>query len=316
MIMITYKIAFIGFGSIAKRHIKNLYELATDREFNLSVDLIRHNTSDVENKEYIRLINKVFLGTDEIDGNYDIIFITNPTNLHYDTLVKYKNKSKHFFVEKPIFDCGDYDLDSLQLLENQIVYTACPLRYSAVIQYLKKEVLPGDVYSARIISSSYLPDWRPNTDYRQLYSADKTRGGGVSLDLIHEWDYITYLFGMPTEVINYKGKYSNLEISSDDLSIYMAKYPDKLVELHLDYLGRVPVREIELFTKDDVITADLIKSQISYKKSGQTIELTEDRDFYQRCELEHFFDIIEGKAENDNDIQQAMKILKLTEGKC
>ena len=73
--------------------------------------------------------------------------------------------------------------------------------------------------SARVICSSYLPDWRPGVDYRTVYSAHKALGGGVTIDLIHEWDYLVDLFGVPQKLYNFKGTYSDLEIDSDDLSV-------------------------------------------------------------------------------------------------
>ena len=48
------------------------------------------------------------------------------------------------------------------------------------------------------------------------------------------WD----LFGMPLETFHFKGTYSDLEIDSDDLSVYIARYENMLAEVHLDYFGR------------------------------------------------------------------------------
>ena len=84
-------------------------------------------------------------------------------------------------------------------------------------------------------------------DYRTVYSARKALGGGVTIDLIHEWDYLVELFGVPEKLYNFKGTYSELEIDSDDLSVYIAKYPTLLAEVHLDYFGRGYRRSIELF---------------------------------------------------------------------
>ena len=44
-------------------------------------------------------------------------------------------------------------------------------------------------------------------------------GGGVGIDLIHEWDYLTWLFGTPVETYSIQRKISNLEIDSDDVAI-------------------------------------------------------------------------------------------------
>ena len=68
-----------------------------------------------------------------------------------------------------------------------------------------KDRLPGlHPYCARVICSSYLPDWRPGVDYRTVYSAHKAMGGGVTIDLIHEWDYLVELFGVPEQLYNFK----------------------------------------------------------------------------------------------------------------
>ena len=41
---------------------------------------------------------------------------------------------------------------------------------------------------------SYLPNWRKNIPYYLSNSADK-KGGGVLLELSHEIDYLTWIFG-------------------------------------------------------------------------------------------------------------------------
>ena len=38
-------------------------------------------------------------------------------------------------------------------------------------------------------------NWRPKQDYHTSYSAYKNKGGGVLLDLSHELDYATWIFG-------------------------------------------------------------------------------------------------------------------------
>jgi len=72
--------------------------------------------------------------------------------------------------------------------------------------------------------------------------------------------------------------------------------------------------KIELFTKEDSIEADLIEQKIVYRKENRIIDLNEDRDSYQKKELIHFFDIVEGKYENDNTIERACEVLRITKG--
>ncbi|WP_333859916.1 Gfo/Idh/MocA family oxidoreductase [Clostridium sp.] len=307
----TYKIGIIGLGSIGTRHLKNIITVLKNRNYSYMIDLIRSGKGKEIEKEMSQHISHTFYSYDSAPNDYDIIFVTNPTNLHFQTIKQFVTKTRHMFIEKPVFDTIDISIDSLQLKDDSIYYVACPLRYTNVIQYFKHQIDLKNVYCARIICSSYLPEWRSNQDYRNTYSAHKDQGGGVSIDLIHEWDYICYLFGEPEQIFNIIGKFSNLEIDSDDLSLYIAKYKDKAVEVHLDYFGRKTIREIQIFTEEDIIIGDLANSQIRYLKSGKVISFKEQRNDFQCKEIENFFDIIEEKVTNDNDISIAFRTLQI-----
>lgn len=305
------KVCFVGLGSIASRHIKNLKDIYGS---DVVIDLLRSGKSVTMAEELTGFVDRVYYNISDLPKDYDVIFITNPTGMHYETLQACHEHGRHFFIEKPVFETGNEDVLKLQLDRNKQYYVACPLRYTNVIQYLKQNINISDVYSVRCISSSYLPDWRPGIDYRNTYSARKELGGGVAIDLIHEWDYLCYLFGTPEKVYSLFGQKSGLEINSDDIAIYIAEYSARMVELHLDYFGRVPIRRIELYCKEDTIEADLIKQEIVFRRENKVVDLKEERDSYQKKELLHFFNIINGTCENDNTIEQACQTLRITRG--
>lgn len=305
------KVCFIGLGSIAARHIKNLKDIFGEE---IEIDVLRSGNGRPLDEPMQSMIEQVYYDYDSLPKDYDVMFVTNPTRLHYETLQKIQDNAKHFFIEKPVFETGREDIEGLQLKKDSVYYVACPLRYTNVIQYLKENIDFNQVYSMRCISSSYLPDWRPGIDYRNTYSAKKELGGGVSIDLIHEWDYICYLAGQPQKVHSFIGRKSNLEIDSDDLAVYIAEYPDKFVELHLDYLGRKSIRKIELFMEDDSIEADLIEQKIVFRKDNRIIDLNENRDSYQKKELLLFFEMVDKKCTNDNTIERACQTLQITRG--
>lgn len=305
------RVCFVGLGSIATRHIKNLKELYQD---GIIIDLLRSSCNNGREWEIDGMVNKIYYDLSNLPKNYDAIFITNPTGMHYETLKACHEYGRNFFIEKPVFETGRENIDQLSLKEEKQYYVACPLRYTNVIQYLKKNINFADIYSIRCISSSYLPEWRPGIDYRKTYSARKELGGGVATDLIHEWDYICYLFGKPDKVLNLFGKKSHLEINSEDIAIYIAEYKERLVELHLDYFGKVPIRKIELFCKQDTVEADLIEQKIVFKSENKVIDFKESRDSYQQKELIHFFDIVNGKCQSDNSIEEACMTLRIARG--
>jgi len=307
------KVCMVGLGSIGTRHLKNLISISSELGISLEIDALRSGNNQLP-PDIVELLSTEYFSYDETPDDYDIVFITNPTALHYDSIDRVLSKTKHLFIEKPIFDKIDYEYMSLQWKKDGVYYTACPLRYHSVIKYLKEFVQENKVYSVRCICSSYLPDWRPDVDYKQSYSALSELGGGVRGDIIHEWDYLQYLFGPPLEVNCQYGKFSHLDITSEDSAVYIAKYMDKLISLHLDYFGRFHRREIELFIEDDVIVGDMVNNQVKLLKSGEIISLPQERSVMQKEELACFLDMVKGKSENINDVATAVSTLKLAMG--
>ncbi len=303
-------VLFIGLGSIAQRHIINLQSVSEEKP---SISVLRSGHGKDVPDDIEGLIKHIYTSDKELESYYDVIFITNPTYFHYETLSKYLELSDNFFIEKPIFVTGEEDISIFSDAAKKY-YVAAPLRYSNVIQWLKSNIDFKKVYSMRVISSSYLPDWRPGVDYRNVYSAHKDMGGGVSIDLIHEWDYISYLIGFPQSMKSIISRKSGLEIDSDDIAVYIAEYSDKLVELHLDYFGRKTQRKIELYTTEDTVVADLIENKISWLCTGKEVKLSENRNSYQQKELQHFINIMSGNIESDNTIEEACRVLRIARG--
>lgn len=310
--MSEIKVLFVGIGSIAKRHIRNLYAVAKKREISITIDAFRRAPSNIPTEgirhEYTKIAN--------VPSGYDAVFITNPTDQHLETLKLFHNKGKNFFIEKPVVSLTQLETAKIFALRSDcIYYVACPLRYNAVVQYIKEKVPVDEVISVRSISSSYLPDWRPGQDYRKTYSAHRDMGGGVGIDLIHEWDYLTYLFGKPERVQKYIGKKSHLEIESDDYAIYIAEFADKIAELHLDYFGRKTIREIQLFLRNETIIGDIFNNKILHMVSGECIDFHEERDDYQKRELSHFLSIILGEISMEDGFHRGIEVLELTQGR-
>ena len=261
------------------------------------------------------LLHAQYTDLADAPAHYDMVFITNPTSLHADALTRVRGRGGALFIEKPIFSAEQTGLDLADCLPaGQKAYVAAPMRWCGVMLALKDR-LPGlHPYCARVICSSYLPDWRPGVDYRTVYSAHKAMGGGVTIDLIHEWDYLVELFGVPEKLYNFKGTYSDLEIDSDDLSVYIARYPTLLAEVHLDYFGRGYRRSIELFCHDGSYLADFGAGTLTLP-DGIVQHYEEDVNRRYEREMEYFVDYaLTGSGESCNPPALALNVLKLTLG--
>lgn len=310
--MKNYNIAFVGMGSIGRRHLGNVCDLIASRGDRFTIDLYRSSMNREIPKEIAEKISNQYLCEEPLRNDYDMVFITNPTSLHLNTALKFSNHTKALFIEKPVFDSIDVTDDVIAQLDSIPSYVACPLRYNPVLQYVKQNIDLSEVISVRAMSSSYLPDWRPGQDYRQTYSAHANLGGGVDIDLIHEWDYLTWIFGMPSHCAAVIGKVSDLEIDSNDIALYVARNKQMTFELHLDYFGRKTQRTLDIFTKDDTIHCDIIAGTVSYLREKKELSFNRERNNYQMKEIAHFFDIAEGKVNNDSNVEHGVKVLKLT----
>jgi len=296
--MRNYQIAFVGMGSIGKRHLKNVCQLLTSQGNTYTIDLYRSSMTRELSEDLKALVSNQYLCSQDVQREYDMVFITNPTSLHLETAIKFRPFTKAFFIEKPVFSSSNVEENVIALLDEIPSYVACPLRYNPVLQYVKQNVEQEKVISVRAMSSSYLPDWRPGQDYRETYSAHTELGGGVDIDLIHEWDYLTWIFGMPKECFVVTGRYSNLELNSIDTAIYIASNGKLSYELHLDYFGRYSQRRLDIFTHEDSIQCDLLGGKVIYLKEGKVINLNSERNAYQMAEIQHFFDMLGGLCDD------------------
>lgn len=312
---------FVGLGSIGTRHLNSLTALCEQQGLALRADALRSDLGRPLRPGAAERLHAQF--TDLADKaalpHYDMAFITNPTSLHADALRQVYGRAGALFIEKPIFSAEQADLELADVLPaGQKAYVAAPMRWSAVMLALKDWLAAHPdqrPYSARVICSSYLPGWRPGVDYRTVYSAHRALGGGVTIDLIHEWDYLVGLFGKPLELYNFKGTYSDLEIDSDDLSVYIARYPSMLAEVHLDYFGRQYRRSIELFTREGTLTADFGAAALTLP-DGSVQQYKETTDAWYRREMAYFVDYaLHGTGSSVNSPADALDVLRLTLGR-
>lgn len=303
----SVKVIFFGLGSIGKRHLQNLISVCRANSTDLEVHAFR--TKGTEEK--IEGIDKYIYQYNQITDQYDVTFITNPTAIHYDTLNLMIKNSNFFFIEKPVFDHPNYEINFT--IDPSKVYVAAPLRYKPIMNYLTNYIEDKRIYSARIICSSFLPSWRKE-DYRKSYSASKELGGGVELDCIHELDYAIWLFGFPKQKKHLILRKSDLEIESNDLALYLLEYEDKVVEIHLDYFGVFPQRKIEIITNDDFIVCDLLSDTLYSQKYGQIVDMKRDNNAMYVEEIKYFIERVMHCQDNWNDLNNAIDVLQLARG--
>lgn len=258
----------IGYGSIGSRHARILKELGcpTAVVSNRSIDF---SPSFKTLSEALRSAKPSY------------VVIANKTSEHYPTLrdLKKDGFSGVVMVEKPLF----LHQEHFEEKGFEKVVIGYNLRFHPLIQRLKTALREEKVISVQAYVGKYLPEWHSGQDYRRSYSAVKNSGGGVLRDLSHELDYLNWIFEGWSGVAAVGGRYSHLEIDSDDaFSLMMTMERCPMVTLQMNYLDRVSRREILVNTNLHTFKVDLVKGQLEKDNAQENIVV--DRDYTYREE--------------------------------
>ncbi len=302
------RLLFFGIGSIGKKHINIIKE-------NYDFEIYAYRTNKGQEKNGLNIEEFTCLD-DAFSIKPDVAFITNPTFLHIPTALECAKRNIDLFIEKPLSHSIEnaYELESEIKKRNLFTYVAYNLRFHQVITNLK------DIISAKkekpiffkIVCSSYLPNWRLNQNYSNSYSAKKELGGGVSLDLSHEFDYISYLFGEIKSISGYCDKISDLEIESEDIIEAQIRFDSDLKgNLHLDYFSLNSERIIQIYYNDEYLEGNLLKNSIKViEKNGKerSINYQCNIDDTYKLQMQYFFKQYLKKNHNImNNFSEALK---------
>lgn len=183
-------------------------------------------------------------------------------------------------VEKPVAATVD---DVLALRDHPRavdVWVAAPLRAHEAFRHLRRLVgrIEGSA-SAHVRSQSWLPDWRPDRDYRASYSA-RPDEGGVLRDMVHEIDYATVLFGRPDLVGSHLETTGPLDIGAEQAAtlLWTTEHPFT-VTARLDYVTRPTSRGVVVHSPDGILEWDVTRAVVRHTTSeGEVSEQVFDHD--------------------------------------
>lgn len=251
-------------GSIGKRHLRNLRELYPEATI---AALRRPESAPGLPPE---CDTQFFTVEDALAFKPTAAILAGPASTHVALAHAFVSGGIPVFIEKPLSHnlAGLAELRIAAQTGNVPVMIGYNLRFNQSLNAVRKELMDsviGDVTSVRAEVGQYLPNWRPETDYRNSVSAQSVLGGGVLLELSHEIDYIVWLFGMPDRVFCRGGRLSKLEIDVEDCVELCLEYdaPRRLISVHLDFLQRTPVRVCKFIGSHGTICWNGIRDRYS-----------------------------------------------------
>ncbi len=264
----TIKILVIGTGSIGARHISNLQSLGVEVSvFSYRASKLGLVNSIPENVKLVKDLDAVLC------EDYDAVVIANRTHEHMKVALNAARNKKNLFIEKPISISLD-GCDELQELVNNhdlVVETGFMLRFHPNLIWIKKCVqdnVIGEVMHIRASVGQWLPDWRPDTDYKAGYGASRSTGGGVILDLIHELGLVNWFAGKVADVSAMTRYVDSLDIETEAIAqICLRLESGVLAQVHLDYIRPGYGRELEIVGSKGVLSWNYTSGTVSLSNS-------------------------------------------------
>ena len=300
------KFLVVGSGSIGQRHLSNLRVLRPDSEIIL---LQRANSSTRVDQLAVQPTHVVHSLNDALKFQPQAAVIASPATKHLDTAIPLAKKGIHLLVEKPLAATSERidELCSACEANSCTLMVAYNLRFHPALVQVKELLAQnkiGKVLSVRAEVGQYLPDWRPDTDYRTGCSARSELGGGVLLELSHELDYVQWLLGPASHVSAIVDRVSNLEIDVEDLAEINLRFESGAVgNIHLDFLQRAPYRQCRIIGELGTITWDAIAGEVriytleSPEWTRIPAESATGRNQMYLDELEHFLECTEKRTQ-------------------
>ena len=277
------RVLIAGTGSIGKRHIQSLQSLGYGSDIIL---LRRDGRQDDLSRDLKAPVFSSLM--DALAEQPDFVVIATPSAFHTEIVLGCLSENVPFYLEKPaVSSLTDVKRIRDSNTQNTIALVGCNLRFLPSLQRMQtavREGAIGTVVRADLQAGQWLPDWRPDQDYRESYSAHAKKGGGVLLDLIHEIDMARALFGEFDELSSQVKSVEALGISSEAVSTNLLRNSQggPLVTVSLDYVSRNPLRSYRAVGMEGTLEWNLITQALILSQKGKEVQL---------CDLSQDFDV-------------------------
>jgi len=298
------RILIAGFGSIGRRHFRNLLALGQR-----DIVFLRSQQSKLPADEIADFPMETGIQA-ALAHNPDAVIISNPTALHLDVAIPAAEKGCHLLLEKPI----SHSLARIDELRAAVkrgggqVLVGFQFRFHPGLQKiatLMQDNAIGRPLSIRAHWGEYLPDWHPWENYRDGYSARADLGGGVVLTLSHPLDYLRWLFGEVQSLWAFTSSQSNLALPVEDTAEIGLQFVNGAVgSVHLNFTQRPSVHKLEIVGAGGTIRWDNSNGAVHIYRAGEERweKISPPDDFSRNdlflMEMRHFIELAQEQVDS------------------
>ncbi|NUR15067.1 MAG: Gfo/Idh/MocA family oxidoreductase [Dermatophilaceae bacterium] len=286
-----------GSGSIGQRHARVFRQVGADVALWPVRDRGTAGAGAVDEATGARLLDDT-TGPDAVRGAALVVVATDTSRHVVDALEALDGGAEKVLLEKPVAPRAEDAAALTAHLRHTLVWVAAPLRAHEGFRHLRRLVRHLDVpASAHVWSQSWLPDWRPDRDYRESYSA-RADEGGVLRDLVHEIDYAGVLFGAPTLLGATVETSGPLDIEADQAATLLWSTDRSFtVTSRLDYTTRPTSRGVVVRSPGGTLEWDVVRASVRHETADgesteQVFDLDLDRDIVMGTQARAALDLL------------------------
>ena len=308
------RVLIAGAGSIGRRHLQNLRQLGVH-----DIHLYRTHPQLLKEAPELPVFTDLKLA---LECKPDAVIVSNPTAFHMEIAIEAARAGCHLFIEKPLAHSWDGVEELLLTVREKrlVAMVGFDLRFDPGLCRIKNLIEQehiGPLIAIHAQVGQYLPDWRAGEDYRNGMSAKIAPGGGVILDLIHELDYTSWLFGPIARVACFADKLSGLAIETEDTASILLKFRNGAIgTVSLDYVQRFPSRTCRIIGELGTIIWDYHGQKVAwYQHNNKSWDEFDYRGFERNdrflAEMRHFLACLNGEETPKVDLAVGSSVLKV-----
>jgi predicted dehydrogenase len=308
------RILIAGVGSIGRRHLRNLLQLGVQ-----DIHLYRTHPNAPNETPELPVFTELKRA---LESKPQAVIVCNPTAFHMEIALAAARAGCHLFIEKPLSHSWNAVEELLSMVREKrlVAMVGFDLRFDPGLCRMKNLIEQnhiGPLIAIHAQVGQYLPDWRTGDDYRDGMSARMATGGGVILDLIHELDYTSWLFGPIAQVACFADKVSSLEIETEDTASILLRFRNGAIgTVSLDYVQRFPSRTCRIIGELGTILWDYHAQKVDwYEHNNKSWERFDYSGFKRNdrflAEMRHFLACLNGEETPTVDLSVGSSVLKI-----
>ncbi|MAV05487.1 hypothetical protein CBE37_01505 [bacterium TMED277] len=290
-------ILIVGLGTIGKRYFNNLSTFFKDREVFIYKKLKNKSEKNFKTKKIGAAI------------------ISNPSNLHIHSAIKFAKKGIHCLIEKPlsINFKGVTKLVKIKKKKNLSIQVGYNLRFLKGAQFFKKKFQnkKKQIKHITINCLTNMLNWRKDKNYKKFSSSSKKLNGGVLFELSHEVDYLRWIFGDIKEVFAIIKNTGKLKSDIDEIARILIKLKSGITaDINLSLINHYEKRDCIVFTKQGYYEWNLLKDEV--KKNNKSIFKNKKFDINQTQidQIKNFLNSISKNSRSAANLEDGIKTLK------